>query len=149
SSANTIRTPISLAWDGTNLYATDPFDRRVMVFTPATPLVSATGIVNFASRNVNAVGRVDITGTITAGDVLTISIGAPGVSACASGTTATASAPCATDYKYTVVKDDTIATIINALVKLINAGPDPNVLAIGNTAINQIVLSSRLIGGAG
>jgi uncharacterized protein (TIGR03437 family) len=152
SSANTIRTPISLAWDGTNLYATDPFDRRVMVFTPATPLVSQTGIVNYASRNVNAVGRVDITGTITAGDVLTISIGAPGIAACAAGTTATAAAPCATDYKYTVVKDDTIATIINAFVKLINAGtngPDPNVLAIGNTAIDEIVLSARLIGGAG
>lgn len=149
SSADTIRTPISLAWDGTNLYATDPFDRRVMVFTPATPLVPLTGIVNYASRNVNSVGTVDVTGTITAGDTLTISIGAPGVTACASGTTSTAAAPCATDYKYTVVKDDTIETIVTALVNLINKGPDPNVLAIANIAIDEVVLSSRLIGAAG
>ena len=34
SSSDTIRTPTSLAWDGTNLYVADPFDRRVVVFTP-------------------------------------------------------------------------------------------------------------------
>ena len=150
SSADTIRTPTSLAWDGTNLYATDPFDRRVMVFTPASPLVSLNGIVNAFSLNVNSVGTVDITGTITAGDQATISIGAPGVAACAAGTTATAASPCATNYTYTVVKDDTIATIVVALVKLINAGlGDPNVLAIGNPAIGEIVITSRLIGSAG
>lgn len=130
SSADTIRTPLSLAWDGTNLYAADAFDRRVMVFTPGDPVVPVTGIVNSASRNVNAIATINITGTITAGDKITITIAGK-------------------DYAYTVVKDDTLVTIIQALVKMINAGPDPNVLAIANTALDQIVLASRLIGNAG
>ena len=36
-SADTIRTPTSLAWDGTNLYVADPYDNRVLYFTPALP----------------------------------------------------------------------------------------------------------------
>ncbi len=131
SASNTMRTPMSLAWDGTNLYVSDPFDRRVMVFTPGAPLVPLTGIVNAASRNVAAIGTVTIGGTITVGDAATITINAK-------------------DYTYTVVKDDTITTIINNLVKLINAnGGDPNVLAIADIGVAAIVLTARLQGVAG
>lgn len=137
SSADSIRTPLALAWDGTNLYATDAFDRRVMVFTPASVLVPLNGIVNSASRNVNAVGVVTVGGTITASDTATITIGAPGSSS-------------GTDYKYTVQKSDTIESIVTALTALINANAgDPNVLAIANTATDEIVLTSRLIGNNG
>jgi hypothetical protein len=136
AAANTIRTPTALAWDGTNLYATDPFDMRVMVFTPATPMVPITGIVNAASLNVNAVASVTVAGTITAGDMLTISIGAP-------------SATTPTNYTYTVVKDDTIESIVAALANLINAAPDPNVIAIAQTAIDEVVLTSRIPGANG
>ncbi len=72
SAPNTIRTPLALAWDGTNLYVSDPFDLRVMVFTPGTPNIPITGITNAASLNTYAVGTVSITGTITAGDTVTI-----------------------------------------------------------------------------
>ena len=132
SSPNTIRTPMSLAWDGTNLYVSDPYDRRVMVFTLGLGIVPVNGITNAASRAVYAVGAVTFSGTITAGDVLTITINT-------------------TDYAYTVVKDDTLATIIQAMADLINgkksgSTPDPNVVAIPNTGFNELVLTSRVAG---
>jgi len=67
SSSDTIRTPMALAWDGTNLYAADAYDRRILVYTPGQYLIGLDGIVNAASMHVYAVGAVDITGTITAG----------------------------------------------------------------------------------
>lgn len=136
SSADTVRTPLSLAWDGTNLYATDAFDRRVMVFTPGQYTVPENGIVNAASQIVNAISTVAVTGTITAGDQATISIGAN------SGATPT-------NYTYTVTKTDTLDTITTALVKLINAGPDPNVIAVPDIPTDTVVLTSRIAGANG
>jgi uncharacterized protein (TIGR03437 family) len=136
SASDTLRTPMSLAWDGTNLYVADPFDRRVMVFTPGSPIVPLSGIVNAASRNVAAIASVSVSGTITAGDIATVSIGVSG------GTPV--------DYKYTIVKDDTLTTVINNLVKLINANNgDPNVLAIADIGVANIVLTARLPGAQG
>ena len=37
SAANVTPTPTSLAWDGTNLYVTDPSNFRVLVFSPPNP----------------------------------------------------------------------------------------------------------------
>ncbi len=138
SAADEIRSPTSLAWDGTNLYVADPYDRRIMVFTAALPLIPLNGIVNSASINVNAAGTVDLSGTITAGDTVTISIGTN------SNTTAIA-------YTYTVQATDTLQTIVQALVNLINTqnGGDPNVLAVANTAIDEVVLTSKLVGNNG
>ena len=131
SSPNTIRSPLALAWDGTNLYVADPFDRRVLVFTIGSPNVPINGITNAASQAVYAVGAVNFSGTITADDTITITING-------------------TDYKYTVVKDDTLTTIIQNMTDLINGKssgtPDPNVLAIVNPGFNQIVLTSRVPG---
>ncbi len=121
SAPNTIRTPLALAWDGTNLYVSDPFDLRVMVFTPGSPNVPITGITNAASQNTYAVGTISVTGTITAGDTITITITPPFASA-------------GTNYTYTVVTNDTLASIVEALADQINgvkpvATPDPNVIA--------------------
>jgi hypothetical protein len=130
SSPNTIRSPLALAWDGTNLYVADPFDRRVLVFTLGSPNVPINGITNSASLNVYALGAVNFTGTITADDTITITING-------------------TAYKYTVVKDDTLTTIVQNLTNLINgksSTPDPNVIATVNVGFNQIVLTSRLPG---
>jgi len=130
SAPNTVRTPLALAWDGTNLYVSDPFDLRVLVFTPGTPSVPITGITNAASKNTYAVGTVSITGTITAGDTVTISTTAPGA--------VTGTCPSTTGgfvcYTYTVLSSDTLASIVEALANLINgtaknATPDPNVIA--------------------
>ena len=128
SSPNTIRSPLSLAWDGTNLYAADPFDRRVMVFTLGAPNVPINGITNAASQNVYAVGAISVSGTITAGDILTVTING-------------------TNYTYTVVTADTLTTLVQNLTDLINGKssgtPDPNVVATVNIAFGQVVLTSR------
>lgn len=131
SSADTIRTPMSLAWDGTNLYASDPFDRRVLVFTPGENLVPVNGVRNAASRTVFAVGTVTFSGTIKADDTVTVKIAGK-------------------DYQHKVVKDDTFPLIIADLVKQINAnGGDPNVFARGNPDFNQLVLTAKLTGQQG
>ena len=131
SSSDTLRTPMSLAWDGTNLYVGDSFNRRVMVFTLANPTISTAGVRNAASLDVFAVGTVAVTGTITAKDVATITIAGK-------------------DYPYTVTADDTIATIITKLAGLINAnGGDPNVFAREDQGAAEVVLTSKATGDAG
>lgn len=138
SAADEIRTPTSLAWDGQNLYVADPYDRRIMVFTAEPPLIPLNGVVNAASINVNADASVSLTGAITAGDIVTITV--------ATNSTATA-----LTYNYTVQATDTLETIVQALVNLINTqnGGDPNVLAVANTALDEIILTSKLVGNAG
>lgn len=131
SAADALRTPMSLAWDGANLYVSDPYDRRVMVFTLGDATIGRTSIRNAASREVFAVASVTVSGTIKENDEGTIKIGDR-------------------EYKYKVIKDDTIAKVINAFVNLINkdAG-DPNVLARANTSFNGILLTARKPGEAG
>jgi hypothetical protein len=74
SSPNTIRTPLALAFDGTNLYVSDPFDRRILVFTPGLATVPITGITNAASRSVFAVGSIIFRAPIKAADTVTVTI---------------------------------------------------------------------------
>ena len=123
SAPNTVRTPLALAWDGTNLYVSDPFDVRLLVFTPGSPNVPITGITNSYSVNTFAIGTVSITGTITKDDTITITITPPGAST-------------GTDYKYTVVSADNLVTIAQNLANLIDGikggTPDPNVIATAN-----------------
>src|SRR5262249_31148775 len=45
SAADVTPTPISLAWDGVNLYVTDPSNYRILVFTPAQPDIQPNGVV--------------------------------------------------------------------------------------------------------
>ena len=131
SSPNTIRTPLALAWDGVNLYVADPYDRRVLLFTLAAPVVPITGINNAFSLNVYAVGAVTFSGTITANDVLTITINS-------------------VNYAYTVKSTDSLLTIVQNMTNLINGQtggtPDPNVVATANGAFDQVVLTSRTPG---
>src|SRR5215469_13539398 len=134
SSPNTIRSPLALAWDGTNLFAADPFDRRVLVYTPGSGAVPANGVVNAFSLAVYAVGTFDFGGTITAGDVITVKINS-------------------NSYTYTVVSNDTLQSITkNVLAKITsnNSGVgDPNVLATLNPFLNEIVLTARTPGASG
>jgi uncharacterized protein (TIGR03437 family) len=132
SSADTIQTPYGLAWDGTNLYASDPYDVRVLVFTPASSNIPINGITNGASLNTYAVGTISITGTITAGDTIAITVTTPGVSATTCPSTGL---EC---YTYTVKSTDTLASIVIALANLINASPDPNVIASANIVAGSL-----------
>ena len=131
SSADSVRTPMGMAWDGTNLYVTDPFNRRVMVFSLAETDLPYTGVRNAASRDVYAVGTVSFSGTINEGDEVTITIGGK-------------------DYKYKVLKDDTFTSVVNSFVSLINAGTgDPNVFASPNATLAMVVLTARTSGEPG
>jgi uncharacterized protein (TIGR03437 family) len=124
-------TPTSLAWDGTNLYVADPSNRRVLVYTPAAPNVPNDGIRNAASLETFATDEVDVSGTIEAGDTITITINT-------------------TNYTYTILSTDTQNTIVTALVNLINAGAgDPNVYASVPPTLEQLLLTSRVPGPAG
>ncbi|HEX4748332.1 MAG TPA: RICIN domain-containing protein [Bryobacteraceae bacterium] len=111
--------PTSLAFDGTNLYVSDPFNMRVLVFTPADTPLPDKSAVNWASEIIRQEGTVVIGLTsgdsITAGDTVTITVQG-------------------TAYTYTVVKNDTLDTIAQGLVTAINSSNsgagDPNVTAI-------------------
>ena len=74
SAADITPTPTGLAWDGTNLYVTDAANRRVLVFTPEDPLVPINGVRNAASLQIFALGSITLGGTITAGDVVKVTI---------------------------------------------------------------------------
>ena len=134
SAANSLRTPMSLATDGTNLYVSDPFDRRVVVFTPGATTVPTTGITNAASRAVFALGSITFAGTIKADDQVTVMVQDK-------------------SYVYKIVKDDTFDKIIQNLVDLINGKasgtPDPNVIALANPGFSELILSAKKAGGDG
>ena len=134
SGADQVRTPSGLAWDGTNLYVSDPYDRRVLVFSEGNNAVSSSGTLNSASLEAFAVGSISFSGTVNTGNTITVTIDA-------------------TNYTYTTVKNDTITTIIAALVKNIsdsNSGKgDPNVWVFSEAADGGILLTSRVPGAAG
>jgi uncharacterized protein (TIGR03437 family) len=151
SAPNTFFDPYALAWDGTNLYISDPSDLRVVMYTPGSPNVPINGILNAYSLNTYAVGYVSLTGTITAGDTITITITSPGTAAT---TCPSAGLVC---YTYTVASSDTLVTIVQNLVAMINGTskggtPDPNVIATSDISLGTlyvIVLTSKTSGLAG
>lgn len=135
SASDVIRTPTSLAFDGTNLYVADPYNRRVLVFTPGPKLILDTGVRNAASREIFAVGNVQFGGTITEGEEISIRINNVDPT-----------------YKYKFVKDDTFSRAITSLVNAINAGDgNPTVLAtpLIRSGFNSIILTARASGEPG
>ncbi len=131
AAADSVRTPMSLAWDGTNLFVSDPYNRRVMVFTVGDRRLPITGVRNAASREVYAVGSIQFDGTIKENDEITVKIQDR-------------------EYKYKIAKDDTFDKIVTELVNKINAGSgDPSVLATPNLPLSAIILTARAPGALG
>jgi len=134
SAANVTPTPMSLAWDGANLYVSDPLDYRVLVFTPATPNVQINGVVNAASQTVFATGSISFAGTINPGDTVTLTIDG-------------------TNYVYTIVSGDTFDTIMTNLANKINGANngagDPNVQAQPQLGTQVLLLTARQGGANG
>jgi len=143
SAPTSVRTPLSLAWDGTNLYVADPYDDRVAVFTIGISNLPTNGVVNAASQTVFAINTLTVGGTITAKDTVTVTITNPDVN------------PNVTNsYTYTVVADDTLATITKNLMELVNGlsgdgKPDPNAIARANSSNNELIFTSKIPGPAG
>ena len=73
---------------------------------------------------------VDITGSVNAGDVLTITTGGNA-------------------HSYTVQSADTLATIVTGLINSINNANDPGVTATYGAAFNRVVVVARQSGAAG
>ena len=88
------------------------------------------GTLNAASLNIYALATVQLAGTINAKDTVTITINSKA-------------------YTYTVVSTDTLETVTNALVKLINSAPDPNVIASANDTTDVVVITARMSGTPG
>lgn len=129
---NAFQSPCYLAWDvaNQNLYVSDTYNRRILVFTPEPLNVPLGAARNAASLSISAIGTVLIGGTVTAKDTVTVTIGGTG-------------------YTYTVLPTDTLATIAQGLAKLINKAPDPNVTASVDTDTNTLVLTARVSGSTG
>ena len=138
ASAGVVRTPMSLAFDGINLYASDPFNRRVMVFTAAERKVPNTGVRNSASREVFAIGAVTFSGSIAADRNVFVRIG---------------TGDAEREYTYKTIATDTFNFIIQGLVASINGANngrgDPEVIATPNVPLNAIILTARVAGEAG
>ena len=126
------QTPTCLAWDGTNLFVSDGYNRRVEIFSPAVQNVPLDGIRNAASQQIYALGSVTISGSATAKDTITITING-------------------TAYTYTVKDKDTLELIVQGLVNAINQGttPDPNVVATVNLSALAVVLTAKKPGADG
>lgn len=133
--ADSLRTPVSLAWDGTNLYTSDTYNRRVLIYTIGTNAVANEGIRNAASLDITATGSIAVGGSIQAGDLITITINT-------------------FNYTYTVLSTDTIETVALALVNVINssnngAGDPSLIAAIDPNVDTQIDLTARQAGDIG
>ena len=140
ASAQAVRTPLSLAWDGLNLYVSDPFNRRVMVFTLGERKIPNTGVRNSASREVFAVGAVTFSGEVKENQEVTLKI----LNHDENGN------EISKEYKYKAKKDERFIHIVTNLVNAINAGAgDPRVFATPNPSRNLIVLTARLAGPPG
>ncbi len=156
--ADSLRTPMSLAWDGTNLYVSDAYNRRITVYSIGENSVPYQGVRNAASVNIFALGSVTVGGKITAGDSVTITICSPpapgaNTTGCISPAATNASTSGQTqgrDYTYKILKDDTFDIIVKALVNAINAGAgDPDVYAAPDLATQSVLLAARVGGEAG
>jgi uncharacterized protein (TIGR03437 family) len=120
-----IRSPQALAFDGLNLYASDPFNRRVLIYTLSERRVNNTGVRNAASRDVFASNTITFSGTMKVGDEISFKIRTR-------------------EYKYKVIDTDTIPDLATNFANLINADAgDPDVIAIVNRLFAAITLTSR------
>jgi uncharacterized protein (TIGR03437 family) len=155
---------MSLAWDGTNLFVADPFNRRVTVYSIGANNIPYSGIRNAASMKIYSLGSVAITGTATTNNAVAITIGntasntgtncgststTTSTTTTTATTTGAANAPvgCGTSYTYTVQSSDGLLNIVNGLVAAINAGSgDPNAFAFADFATTSVVLTAKTEG---
>lgn len=140
SATDSFKTPQALAWDGTNLYVADTFNRRVLLYSPGDFFIPLSGVRNAASPLVFAQGFITITGDLTEDEEFTITIGRQGDED-----------EDKRNYKLKIEEEMTIEDVINRFVDLINTqdGGDPLVNAIPNPRFNTILLSARDAGPLG
>jgi uncharacterized protein (TIGR03437 family) len=168
--ADSLRTPMSLAWDGTNLFVADAFNRRVTVYSIGANNIPYSGVRNAASMKIFSLGSVAITGSVTANDSVAVTIGntttntgtncgsastsstsstSTTTTSTTTNTTGPANAPvgCGTSYLYTVKSSDGLLDVVNGLVAAIDAGSgDSNAFAFVDFATTTVVLAAKTEG---
>jgi len=136
AATDSFKTPTSLAYDGTNLYVSDTYNRRVLVYTPGDFNLPVTAVRNAPSPSTFARGSIVFSGTVEKDVELTIKIGNENVKD-------SDGKPITKDYKITTTVDDNFDTIIDRFVELINTAPDPYVTASPNKLFNALLLIAR------
>lgn len=135
AASDSFRTPGSLAWDGTNLYVADTYNRRVVAYTPLDFSVPLSAVRNAASPEVYAQGSVVFSGATVKDDEISIKIGTSG------------NDDSIKTYTVKVVDNDNYSNIITQFVTAINTGSgDPLVLAQPNLSFSALVLVARASG---
>ncbi len=135
--SDTLRAPTSLAHDGTNLYVSDTYNRRILIFTPGLNAVPYSGVRNSASLYTFALGTITFTPATLDTEIpkdveITIKIGIMGG---AEGTEK--------EYKYKTVEEDSFVNIVTKLATDINESNNPYVVALENHSQRQIVLRAK------
>ena len=139
AATDSFRTPTSLAWDGQNLYVSDTYNRRVLLYSPGDFALPLTAVRNAPSPEVYSQGSVVFSGAIVKDVNVSIKIGSNSELK-ADGTLADPR-----EYKYTTVTSDTVSSIIDTFLRLINdpANGDIWVRATPNKPFNSIILRAR------
>lgn len=141
ASTASFKAPNSLAWDGTNLYVADTFNRRIAVYTPGDFQLPIAAVRSAASPFVYAQGTVVVGGTPEDNDTLTVTLGNNTVPSADGTTTVTA------NYTYAEAASNTIADIVNGLAKAINSANngagDPYATAIPNPDAATLILRAK------
>ncbi len=142
ASTDSFKTPTALAYDGLNLYVSDTYNRRVLVYTPGDFNLPVTAVRNAPSPSTYARGSIVFSGTVEKDVELTIKIGNENVKDSDGNVIQK-------EYKITTTVDDNFETIIDRFVQLINDSPDPYVTAAPNKLYNALLLIARAADVAG
>lgn len=135
SSTDSFRTPVSLAWDGENLYVADTYNRRVVLYTPGEFGLPLTAVRNAASPEVYARGSIVFSGELKKDDELIVKIGNDEVK------DAEGDVVDPTEYKYKVKDGDDFDDVIDAFIGLL--ATDPYVIATPNKDFQAIIFTAR------
>ncbi len=100
-----VRAPASLAHDGENLYVADPFSRRILVFTPAEPLIGLEGVRNGASFSIRSTGFLEWEGSTAEDQLVTVEVARR-------------------KFEFRTEPEDTAADVRDKMMQLINDDPD-------------------------
>jgi len=146
--SGTVGTSSSTDRNSTSIYVRTVHNRGSKTVTNATPMYIAPAnpglfnapsysgqarpwpVINAFHQPGNATAVVSVDGSVTAGNTASITIGS-------------------NTYTYTVASGNTLLTIAQNLVNMINNAPDPNVSASLGGAFQRIVLTARKGGAAG
>ena len=108
--ASNLRAPSSLAYDGENLYVTDPFTRRILVFTAAEDLIMEGELRNSASFSVHATAEVNFQRLAAADQEIKLTVDGR-------------------EYSFTAQEGESPRTVRDDIAVQINADPEASIVA--------------------